>query len=136
VLSGGRSSEHDISRAGGASVAAGLRAAGHDVLEVTLERDGTWSHDGAAISVTPGDGLLGADVVFPLLHGPFGEDGTVQGLLELLDVPYVGSGVLASAVCLDKIVAKELLARAGVAQVEYGGVRGWVLADLIGPVTG
>jgi len=123
VLSGGRSSEHDISRAGGASVAAGLRAAGHDVLEVTLQRDGTWSHDGAAISVTPGDGLLGADVVFPLLHGPFGEDGTVQGLLELLDVPYVGSGVLASAVCLDKFVAKELLARAGVAQVEYGGVR-------------
>ena len=123
MLSGGRSSEHDISRAGGASVAAGLRAAGHDVLEVTLQRDGTWSHDGAAISVTPGDGLLGADVVFPLLHGPFGEDGTVQGLLELLDVPYVGSGVLASAVCLDKFVAKELLARAGVAQVEYGGVR-------------
>jgi D-alanine-D-alanine ligase len=138
VLSGGRSSEHDISRAGGASVAGGLRAAGHDVVEVTLERDGTWSHDDAPLSVAPGEGLLGADVVFPLLHGPFGEDGTVQGLLELLDVPYVGSGVLASAVCLDKIVAKELLARAGVAQVDYAGVRAprWadereaVLADL------
>ena len=63
----------------------------------------------------PGRGLLGADVAFPVLHGPFGEDGTVQGLLELLDVPYVGSGVLASAVCMDKLVAKDLMARAGIA---------------------
>ena len=123
VLSGGRSSEHEISRAGGASVAAGLQAAGHDVLEVALQRDGTWLRDGALLAVQPGVGLLGADVVFPVLHGPFGEDGTVQGLLELLDVPYVGSGVLASAVCLDKFVAKELLARAGLAQVQYAGVR-------------
>jgi len=138
VLAGGRSSEHDVSRAGGASVAAGLRAAGHEVLEVQLRRDGTWVHDGALLSVVPGAGLLGADVVFAVLHGPFGEDGTVQGLLELLDVPYVGSGVLASAVCLDKYVAKELLARAGVAQVRYAGVhapcwqadRGDVLATL------
>jgi D-alanine-D-alanine ligase len=138
VLSGGRSSEHDISRVGGASVADGLRAAGHDVAEVTLERDGTWVHDGAPISVAPAGGLLGADVVFPVLHGPFGEDGTVQGLLELLDVAYVGSGVLASAVCLDKVVAKELLASAGIAQVDSAGVRAarWtaerdaVLADL------
>ena len=57
-----------------------------------------------------------------MLHGPFGEDGTVQGLLELLDVPYVGSGVLASAACLDKVVAKDLMARAGLAQVDYAGV--------------
>jgi D-alanine-D-alanine ligase len=123
VLSGGRSSEHDISRIGGASVADGLRAAGHDVAEVTLQRDGAWVHDGEPIAVRPGGGLLGADVAFPVLHGPFGEDGTVQGLLELLDVAYVGSGVLASAVCLDKIVAKELLARAGIAQVDYAAVR-------------
>jgi len=123
VLAGGRSSEHEISRVGGASVAAGLRAAGHEVLEVALQRDGTWVHDGAELAVSPGAGLLRTDVVFPVLHGPFGEDGTVQGLLELLDVPYVGSGVLASAVCLDKIVAKELLARAQIAQVRYAGVR-------------
>ncbi|MEA2157079.1 MAG: D-alanine-D-alanine ligase, partial [Solirubrobacteraceae bacterium] len=122
VLSGGRSSEHDVSLASGASVAAGLRAAGHDVLEVTLQRDGTWDHDGDELVVAPGRGLLGADVAFPVLHGPFGEDGTVQGLLELLDVPYVGSGVLASAVCLDKVVAKDLMARAGIAQVDYAGV--------------
>jgi D-alanine-D-alanine ligase len=123
VLAGGRSSEHAISIAGGASVAAGLRAAGHDVVELTLELDGTWAHDGAELELRAGRGLLDADVAFPVLHGPFGEDGTVQGLLELLDVPYVGSGVLASAVCLDKIVAKELMARAGIDQVDYAGVR-------------
>ena len=123
VLSGGRSSEHEVSLASGASVAGGLRAAGHEVLEVTLERDGTWVHDGEELALAPGRGLLDADVAFPVLHGPFGEDGTVQGLLELLDVPYVGSGVLASAVCLDKIVAKDLMARAGLAQVDYAGIR-------------
>ena len=123
VLSGGRSSEHDVSLASGESVAAGLRAGGHAVLEVRLERDGTWQHDGNELALTPGRGLLDADVAFPVLHGPFGEDGTVQGLLELLDVPYVGSGVLASAVCLDKVVAKELMARAGIAQVAYAGIR-------------
>ena len=69
------------------------------------------------LSLRPGGGLLGADVVFPVLHGPFGEDGTVQGLLELLDVPYVGAGVLASSLCMDKVVFKELMAAAGVPQV-------------------
>ncbi len=122
VLSGGRSSEHEVSLAGGASVAAGLLSAGHEVLEVTLARDGTWACDGEELALTPGRGLLGADVAFPVLHGPFGEDGTVQGLLELLDVPYVGSGVLASAACLDKVVAKDLMANAGLAQVDYAGV--------------
>lgn len=130
VLAGGRSSEHEISLASAASVAEGLRGAGHDVLELALGRDGTWMHDGEEVALRAGRGLLGADVVFPVLHGPFGEDGTVQGLLELLDVPYVGSGVLSSAACLDKIVAKELLAAAGVEQVRYLGVAAarWELA--------
>jgi D-alanine-D-alanine ligase len=123
VLCGGRSSEHDISLAGGASVAGGLRSAGHEVVEVVLARDATWLHDGDELELRAGRGLLDADVVFPVLHGPFGEDGSVQGLLEMLDVPYVGSGVLASAACLDKVVAKELMARAGIAQVDYAGVR-------------
>ena len=122
VLSGGRSSEHGVSLASGDGVAAGLVEGGHDVVRVTLERDGTWVCGGEELALRPGRGLLGADVAFPVLHGPFGEDGTVQGLLELLDVPYVGSGVLASAVCLDKVVAKELMARAGIAQVAYAGV--------------
>jgi D-alanine-D-alanine ligase len=123
VLSGGRSSEHDVSLASGEGVREGLRAGGHEVLDVTLERDGSWVFDGEPLALHPGRGLLDAEVAFPVLHGPFGEDGTVQGLLELLDVPYVGSGVLASAVCLDKIVAKDLMAQAGIAQVGYAGVR-------------
>jgi D-alanine-D-alanine ligase len=92
------------------------------VLPVTIERAGAWVHDGEALSLTPGGGLLGADAVFPVLHGPFGEDGTVQGLLELLDVPYVGAGVLASSLCMDKVVFKEVLAAADVPQVRYAGV--------------
>jgi D-alanine-D-alanine ligase len=76
--------------------------------------------------------------VFPALHGPFGEDGTVQGLLECLDVAYVGAGVLASALCMDKVTFKELMSHAGMPQVEYRAVRvqelsaepGQVLADL------
>ncbi|MGH2898893.1 MAG: D-alanine--D-alanine ligase family protein [Solirubrobacteraceae bacterium] len=123
VLSGGRSAEHEVSLASGAGVSVGLRAGGHEVLAVTLDRDGGWVHDGAQIALRPGRGLLGADVAFPVLHGRFGEDGTVQGMLELLDVPYVGSGVLASAVCLDKVVAKDLMAQAQIDQVDYAGIR-------------
>jgi D-alanine-D-alanine ligase len=122
VLAGGRSSEHDVSLSSAAAVREGVAAAGHEVIDVLIERDGDWLHDGDALSLKPGAGLLGADVVFPVLHGPFGEDGTLQGLLELLDVPYVGAGVLASSLCMDKIVFKEVLAAAGVPQVPYAGV--------------
>jgi D-alanine-D-alanine ligase len=74
--------------------------------------------------LAPGEGLLGVDVAFPVLHGPFGEDGTIQGALETLDVAYVGSGVRASAVCLDKVLFKQLMAASGSApQVEFVGVR-------------
>ena len=123
VLAGGRSSEHEVSLSSGASVREGLLARGHEVLWVEIGRDGVWRHDGAGLSVTPGAGLLGADVVFPVLHGPFGEDGTVQGMLETLDVAYVGSGVAASALCMDKVLFKEVMSAAGVPQVEYAGVR-------------
>jgi D-alanine-D-alanine ligase len=116
---GGRSSEHEVSLASGTSVAAGLREGGHEVVEVLLTRDGAWHADGEALVLRPGGGLLGCDVVFPVLHGPFGEDGTVQGLLELLDVAYVGSGVLASAVCMDKVVFKDVMAQHDIAQVPY-----------------
>jgi D-alanine-D-alanine ligase len=120
VLSGGRSSEHDVSLASGTSVRAGVEAAGHEVVDVRLERDGTWRHGSEELALQPGRGLLGADVAFPALHGPFGEDGSVQGLLELLDVPYVGSGVAASAVCMDKLLLKDLVALTDVPQVAYG----------------
>jgi D-alanine-D-alanine ligase len=117
VLAGGRSSEHEVSLNSAAFVREALAAAGHDVLPVTIERSGAWVHDGKTLALAPGGGLLGAGAVFPVLHGPFGEDGTVQGLLELLDVPYVGAGVLASSLCMDKVVFKEVLAAADVPQV-------------------
>jgi D-alanine-D-alanine ligase len=123
VLAGGRSSEHEVSLASAAFVREALAAAGHEVLPVTVERAGGWVHEGAALSLVPGAGLLGTDAVFPVLHGPFGEDGTIQGLLELLDVPYVGAGVLGSSLCMDKVVFKEVLAAAGVPQVAYAAVR-------------
>jgi D-alanine-D-alanine ligase len=123
VLAGGRSSEHDVSLASAASVREGVAAAGHEVVPVTLARDGSWRHEDDALALHPGEGLLGADAVFPVLHGPLGEDGTVQGLLELLDVPYVGAGVLASALCMDKVVFKEVLEAAGVPQVASLAVR-------------
>ncbi len=123
VLAGGRSSEHDVSLSSGAAVRDGLLAAGHEVVWVEIGRDGAWRCDGQQLSVTPGAGLLGVDVAFPVLHGPFGEDGTVQGLLETLDVAYVGAGVAASAVCLDKVLFKELMSAVGVPQVDYVGVR-------------
>jgi D-alanine-D-alanine ligase len=132
VLAGGRSSEHEVSLSSAASVREGLRAAGHDVTWVELARDGGWSCEGEEVALRPGDGLLGADAVFPALHGPFGEDGTVQGLLELLDVAYVGSGVLASALCMDKILFKDVMSHAGLPQVPYWSLdaaAGVALAD-------
>jgi D-alanine-D-alanine ligase len=128
VLGGGRSSEHEVSLASAASVCAGLRDAGHKPVAIEVGRDGVWRRDGSEMMVSPGRGLDGLDVVFPALHGPFGEDGTVQGLLECLDVPYVGAGVLASALCMDKVMFKELMARAGMPQVEYRAVRSDELA--------
>jgi D-alanine-D-alanine ligase len=123
LLAGGRSSEHEVSLASGRAVREGLLVAGHRVLWVEIARDGRWEHEGARLSVTPGAGLLDADVAFPVLHGPFGEDGTVQGILETLDVPYVGAGVAASAVCMDKVLFKRLAGAAGLPQVDYAGVR-------------
>jgi D-alanine-D-alanine ligase len=122
VLGGGRSSEHEVSLASAASVREGLRAAGHEVSMIEIGTDGVWRHDGRVIGLQPGRGFGDADVVFPVLHGPFGEDGTVQGLLECLDVPYVGAGVLASALCMDKIMFKHLMGREGVPQVDYEAV--------------
>jgi D-alanine-D-alanine ligase len=123
VLAGGRSSEHDVSLSSGMAVRDGLSAAGHEVVWVEIGRDGVWRHEGEPLSVTPAGGLLGVDVAFPVLHGPFGEDGTVQGLLETLDVAYVGAGVAASALCLDKVLFKDLMSGLGVPQVDYVGVR-------------
>jgi D-alanine-D-alanine ligase len=127
VLAGGRSSEHPVSLDSGRSVLDGLARAGHRTRTVVIGRDGVWREDESPVSIVPGQGLLDADVVFPVLHGPFGEDGTVQGLLETADVPYVGAGVLGSAVCMHKVVFKDLMAHAGMPQVRYEAVaeRDW-----------
>jgi D-alanine-D-alanine ligase len=127
VLSGGRSSEHDVSLRSGASVADGLAEAGHEPVAVLIDRDGRWTADGEEVLLAPGAGLLDCEAAFPALHGPFGEDGTVQGLLECLDVAYVGADVLASALCMDKLTLKRLLAFHGVPQVDFveAGEEGW-----------
>jgi D-alanine-D-alanine ligase len=127
VIYGGRSSEHEISLESGASVAEGLRQARHEVVEVLIERDGRWLADGSEVEMRAAGGLLGADVAFPVLHGPFGEDGTVQGTLEILDIAYAGPSVLASAVAMDKLVCKRLIGFHGLPQVEFCevGEAGW-----------
>jgi D-alanine-D-alanine ligase len=122
VISGGRSSEHAISVASARSVAAALAARGAEVVAIEIGRDSTWALGPAPTGETPGKDLVPGlpdraivrtlgevDVVFPVLHGPFGEDGAMQGLLELADCPYVGSGVAASAIAMDKDLFKLLL---------------------------
>jgi D-alanine-D-alanine ligase len=125
---GGRSSEHDISLASARSVIAALDPARYDVIAIELGRDGRWALDNGAQKTRPAAetlpvpaagnaamvALAGVEVVLPILHGPFGEDGTVQGLLELAGVPYVGAGVAASAVCMDKDLMKAVLRASGV----------------------
>src|SRR5688500_2406083 len=118
VISGGRSSEHEVSLRSGESVVAGLEEAGHDVVRILVERDGRWLRDGAEVVLRAAGGLEEVDVAFPVLHGPFGEDGTVQGLLECLGVPYAGPSVLAAAVAIDKLICKQLLAFHGLPQVD------------------
>jgi D-alanine-D-alanine ligase len=121
VLSGGRSSEHEISVASAASVVAALTERGADVVSIEIGRGGAWELTTGS-SGPPGTelerrlpdrpvvaALAEVDVVFPVLHGPFGEDGTVQGLLELAGVPYVGAGVTASALAMDKDLFKSVL---------------------------
>jgi D-alanine-D-alanine ligase len=138
VLAGGRSSEHAISLASAKSVADALDPDRYEVVRLEIDRAGRWGlPSGSEPNALPrGDGgdasgaaetlpvptmgnsapaLLGqVDVVLPILHGPFGEDGTVQGLLELAGVPYVGAGVAASAVCMDKDFFKAVLRDRGI----------------------
>ncbi|MBN8866093.1 MAG: D-alanine--D-alanine ligase [Solirubrobacterales bacterium] len=125
VLSGGRSSEHEISLLSGDAVANGLEAAGHEVIRVLIEKSGAWIVDGHPVSIRPGEGLeaggdlLTVDVVFPVLHGPFGEDGVTQGAIDTAGLPYAGSDVLASAVCMDKLTLKRLCGFHGIPQVGF-----------------
>jgi D-alanine-D-alanine ligase len=126
VVMGGRSSEHEISLASARSVLEALDPARYETVTVEIGRDGRWELGAGSLAELERDGRSVAetlpvptsrvpatigevDVVFPVLHGPFGEDGTVQGLLELANVPYVGAGVTASALCMDKDLFKSVL---------------------------
>ncbi|MEU4399586.1 D-alanine--D-alanine ligase family protein [Micromonospora orduensis] len=114
LLYGGQSGEHEVSRRSAASILAGLDRDRYQVTEVLIGRDGGWQVDGRATPLPHALRVLRAqDVVFPALHGPYGEDGTVASLLEWLGVPYVGNGVFASAAGMDKGVTKRLLAVEG-----------------------
>ena len=131
VVMGGRSSEHDVSLASARSVLDALDPARFETVTVEIARDGRWELGSGSrleleretrstaetlpvpTSQVPAT-LAGVDVVFPVLHGPFGEDGTVQGLLELANVPYVGAGVAASALCMDKDLFKSVLRDKGI----------------------
>jgi D-alanine-D-alanine ligase len=132
VLAGGRSSEHEISLASARSVLASLDPAEYDVVTVAIRRDGRWelgSGDGSVAETLPvpaanAPATLGSvDVVLPILHGPFGEDGTVQGLLELAGVAYVGAGVAASALCMDKDLFKKVLRDSGIPVARHVALR-------------
>ncbi len=135
VVMGGRSSEHEISLASARSVIEALDPARYETVTVEIGRDGRWELGSGSRAELERDGrsvvetlpvptsrvpetLAGVDVVFPVLHGPFGEDGTVQGLLELADVPYVGAGVTASALCMDKDLFKSVLRDKGIPVTE------------------
>jgi D-alanine-D-alanine ligase len=144
LLAGGRSSEHEISLASARSVLEALDPERYDVVGVQIGRDGTWALDSglqqivtstdepsAAASTLPvpaaderTPAVLGSvDVVLPILHGPFGEDGTVQGLLELLDVAYVGPGVAASALAMDKDLFKKVMRDSGIPVARHHTIR-------------
>jgi len=109
LLMGGRSAEREVSLNTGAQVSSALFSAGFDVVEIDTGDDEFVTQLATAE----------ADVVFICLHGRFGEDGTVQGLCELLELPYVGSGVLASALAMDKVMSKHFFACAGIPTPEY-----------------
>ncbi|REE88535.1 D-alanine--D-alanine ligase [Paenibacillus taihuensis] len=143
VLYGGKSVEHEISLKTAVTVLGSIDESRFEIYPVYITREGLWCtpeqltqkeltaehliaepkfHDPARSIGEILSGVMamsGAKVVLPLLHGPNGEDGTVQGLLELLNVPYVGNGVLASALTLDKAMSKHVLAQAGIHQTEY-----------------
>jgi D-alanine-D-alanine ligase len=127
VVAGGRSSEHEISVASARSVIEALDPDRYEVETIEIGRDGRWALNSGMKELdrpvaetlpvptgSPPETLGRVDVVLPILHGPFGEDGTVQGLLELAGVPYVGAGVTASALCMDKDLFKSVCRDKGI----------------------
>ncbi|MCU1414283.1 MAG: ddlA [Microbacteriaceae bacterium] len=128
IIFGGANSEHEVSVNSARSVAANLDTALFEPVLFGIARDGRWHRVDAIDDLASATGgtrlpdLEGIDVVFPVLHGRFGEDGTVQGLLELAGVPYVGCGVLASALAMDKLMTQTLLEAGGIPTIPSMGI--------------
>ena len=120
VLYGGRSGEHEVSVRSARAIMDAMDPARYERIEYFIDQQGKWAP--GPIVPEPG-GNPGVDVVFPVLHGTFGEDGTVQGLLELADLPYVGAGVLGSAVSMDKEMMKRVCKERSLPIVDYVTLR-------------
>jgi D-alanine-D-alanine ligase len=150
VLFGGRSGEHEVSLASAASVIRGLDPDKYEAVPIGITKDGHWLIGEGAVKMLPevlkggrrvmltadpteaalvpldrGAGAQRLDVIFPVMHGTFGEDGTIQGMLDLAGLPYVGAGVLGSAVGMDKDVAKRLCHQAGIPVVPWVSAHRW-----------
>src|SRR2546428_1412750 len=116
VIRGGRSGEHEVSLRSAESILKAIDRDKYDVVPITISHDGTWE----PFTISPEPSAQSAvDVVFPIVHGTYGEDGTIQGLFELANLPYVGAGVLGSAIGMDKDVMKRVLRESGLPIVEY-----------------
>lgn len=135
MLMGGRSSEHEVSLSSARGVMGALDPEQFTVVPVVIDANGTWLHDGHRVTLSASDGrallvdlddggATSIDVVFPVLHGPFGEDGTIQGLCEMVGVPYVGAGVAASAIGMDKALFKLIAQQHGLPVAEAVVVTG------------
>src|SRR5579871_5374453 len=126
VVYGGRSGEHEISLRSAKFIIESLDPEKYKVLHYVISKEGRWSPKPI---VPEPNGNAGIDVVFPVLHGTFGEDGTIQGLFEMADLPYVGAGVLGSSVSMDKEVMKRLAKERGLPVVDYVTVGSKDVAD-------
>ncbi len=137
IIFGGANSEHEVSCNSARSVAAHLDAEAYEAVLIGIDRRGGWHRvDSVDALAEAGAGarfpdLDDVDVVFPVLHGRFGEDGTVQGLLELAHVPYVGCGVLASALAMDKNLSQRLLDASGIPTIPTHSVTAATIHEAI-----
>ncbi len=132
VIFGGKSGEHEVSLLSATSVIEAIDRKKYDVVMIGITKKGQWklyggdvknladgSWEETAEDIEASDLKKLADFAFPALHGPYGEDGTIQGLFEMLDIPYAGCGVLSSALCMDKVSAKKIFERMGLPTARY-----------------
>jgi len=135
VIFGGRSGEHEVSLVSATSIIQALNPSKYEPIEIGITHDGEWLtgknclekfkkhdfHGLEPVMISMQKNAFKADIVFPVLHGPYGEDGTIQGLFEMMNVPYIGCGVLASSTSMDKLQTKAILESAGIEVTPYIG---------------